>query len=131
MIFPNSSLMRKYLIILILALIGVANAWYLTYETLEIFRAQTAGGPLGALPCDISSSLSCSGILSNPRAIIFTINGFKVAFPMIAAFVYPLLALIALCGYVRKSLTEAKILSVLAFGGMCFNGYVISQEFIV
>ncbi len=83
------------------------------------------------MPCDISSTLSCSGILENPRAIIFSIGEFKVAFPMIALVVYPILVLLALSGYIRKSITEAKILTVMALGGICFNGYVISQEFIV
>lgn len=32
--------MRKYFLIVILAAIGIANAWYLTYETLQIFAAQ-------------------------------------------------------------------------------------------
>lgn len=50
---------------------------------------------------------------------------------MIALVVYPLLFLLGLSGYIRRSLTEAKILTGLALGGICFNGYVISQEIIV
>ena len=123
--------MRKYLIIAILAAIGIFNAFYLTYETLEIFRSQANGGLLGALPCDISDSLSCSGILSNPRAIIFSIGDFKVAFPMIAAVVYPVLFLIALWGWFSKTTCPAKILTAMAAGGMLFNSYVIYQEFVV
>lgn len=123
--------MRKYLIIAILAAIGIFNAWYLTYETLQIFAAQASGGFLGALPCDINSSLSCSGILSNPRAIIFTIGDFRVAFPMIAAVVYPILLIVVLWGWFSKNILAAKTLAVLAAGGILFNGYVISQEIIV
>lgn len=123
--------MSKYLIIAVLAIIGIFNAWYLTYETLQIFATQASGGLLGVLPCDISDSLSCSGILSNPRAIIFSIGDFKVAFPMIAALVYPILLIIALIGWFTKKTCPAKILTGLAIGGTCFNGYVISQEIIV
>ncbi len=140
--------MRKYLIILILASIGIFNAAYLSIHAYQYWDGADASA-LQSLPCDISSKLSCSGILQNPRAIIFEFGGeyancpsdedcityskepFKVAFPMIALVVYPLLFLLALSGYIHKSLTEAKILTILALGGMCFNGYVISQEIIV
>jgi uncharacterized membrane protein len=123
--------MRKYIIIAVLAAIGIFNAWYLTYETLQIFATQASGGLLGALPCDLSSSLSCSGILSNPRAIIFTIDDFKVAFPMIAAVVYPILFIVALMGWFTKKTCPAKVLTGLAAGGILFNSYVIYQEYIV
>ncbi len=123
--------MKEYLIIAILAAIGIFNAAYLTYETLQIFATQANGGILGALPCDINSTLSCSGILQNPRAIIFSVGDFKVAFPMIALVVYPILFLLALVGWFTKKPCPAKVLTALAFGGICFNGYVISQEIIV
>ncbi len=123
--------MRKYLIIAVLAAIGIFNAAYLTFETLQIFATQANGVLLGALPCDINSTLSCSGILSNPRAVIFTIGDFKVAFPMIALVVYPILFLLAMIGWTTKKTCPAKALTALAFGGICFNGYVISQEIIV
>lgn len=123
--------MKRYIIIAVLAAIGIFNAWYLTYETLQIFAAQAQSGLLGTLPCDLSPTLSCSGILSNPRAIIFTIGDFKVAFPMIAAVVYPILLLVALWGWFSKTTCPAKVLTALAGGGILFNSYVIYQEFIV
>ncbi len=122
--------MRTYLIILILACIWVFNATYLSIPAYEYWNGVNATA-LQNMPCDLSSTFSCSGILENPRAIIFSIGEFKVAFPMIALVVYPILVLLALSGYIRKSITEAKILTVMALGGICFNGYVISQEFIV
>ena len=122
---------KKYLLIALLAAIGVGNAWYLTYETLGIFAAQAQGGLLGALPCDLTSTLSCSGILSNPRAVIFTIGEFKVAFPMIAAVVYPILLVVALWGWFSQKILPAKILTIMAGGGILFNSYVIYQEFVV
>lgn len=122
--------MRKYLIILVLALIGVFNAVYLSIPAYEYWNG-TNSFVLQSMPCDISEALSCSGILQNERAIMFSIGDFKVAFPMIALVVYPLLVLLALSGWIRKSLTEAKILTGMAFGGMLFNSYVIYQEFVV
>lgn len=123
-------LMRKYLIILLLALIGIFNAAYLSIHAYEYWNGANATA-LQNMPCDISDSLSCSGILQNPRAIIFSIDSFKVAFPMIALIVYPILALLALIGWITKKTCPAKVLTAMAVGGACFNGYVISQEIIV
>lgn len=117
--------MKKYLIILALALVGVANAAYLSYHAYDFWFGANAEA-LRNLPCDISSMFSCSDILRNPRALVF-----GVPFPMIALIVYPLLTALAVSGWIRQSLTEAKILTALSLGGMCFNGYVISQEYIV
>ncbi len=50
---------------------------------------------------------------------------------MIALVVYPILTLLALIGWFTKKTCPAKVLTGLAVGGMCFNGYVISQEIIV
>lgn len=122
--------MRKYLIIAVLAAIGIFNAIYLSLPAYEYWNGANSTA-LQSMPCDISDSLSCSGILQNPRAIIFSLGDFKVAFPMIAAVVYPILFLIALWGWFSKSLLPAKVLTGLAVGGACFNGYVISQEIIV
>ena len=123
--------MRKlYITILILSLIGIFNAAYLSFHAYQFWDGANSSA-LQSLPCDISSTLSCSGILQNPRAIIFSIGDFKVAFPMIALIVYPILALLALAGLIMQKSCPAKVLTGLALGGMCFNGYVISQEFIV
>lgn len=122
--------MKKYLIIFILATIGIFNAVYLSIPAYEYWNGADSFA-LQSMPCDLSEALSCSGILQNPRAIIFSIGDFKVAFPMIAMVVYPLLALLALSGWIRKSRAEAKIISVMAFGGILFNSYVIYQEFVV
>jgi uncharacterized membrane protein len=122
--------MKKYLIIAVLAAIGIFNAFYLSIHAYEYWNGANSTA-LQSMPCDISSKLSCSGILQNPRAIIFEVNDFKVAFPMIAAVVYPILFLIALWGWFSKSLLPAKILTAMSLGGILFNSYVISQEFIV
>lgn len=122
--------MKKYLVIAVLAAIGIFNAIYLSIPAYKYWNGADSAA-LQMMPCDLSDKLSCSGILQNPRAIILSIADFKVAFPMIAAVVYPILFLIALWGWFSKTTCPAKILTGLAFGGMCFNGYVISQEIIV
>ena len=123
---PETSSSRKiYLIILILALIGVANAAYLSIPAYEYwFWADKLA--LQMMPCDLSDTLSCSGILQNPRSLIF-----GIPFPMIALVVYPILSVIALMGWLRRRTLEAKILTGLSAGGICFNSYVIYQESIV
>ncbi len=122
--------MQKYLIITVLAAIGIFNAIYLSIPAYEYWNGANSQA-LQMMPCDLSEKLSCSGILQNARAIIFSIGDFKVAFPMIAAIVYPILFLIALWGWFSKTTLPAKILTGMAAGGMCFNSYVIYQEFIV
>lgn len=64
--------MKKYLIILILTLIGFSSALYLSIPAYEYWNGENSEA-LQAMPCDISDKLSCSGILKNPRAIIFEI----------------------------------------------------------
>mgnify|MGYP003594222412 CR=1 FL=1 len=122
--------MKKYLVIAVLAAIGIFNAIYLSIPAYEYWNGADSSA-LQMMPCDISDKLSCSGILQNPRAIIFSFGDFKIAFPMIAAVVYPILFLIALWGWFSKTTCPAKILTGLSAGGMLFNSYVITQEFIV
>lgn len=128
--------MKRYLFITILALIGVFNAVYLSIPAYEYWNGVNSAA-LQMMPCDLTDTYSCSSILKNPRAIIFTIpfsdmsEGFKVAFPMIAMVVYPVLFLVALWGWLSKNILPAKILTVLSGGGILFNAYVIYQEYIV
>ena len=117
--------MRKYLIIATLAALGIFNAFYLSIPAYNYWFGADAT-TLQMMPCDLSDSLSCSGILQSPRALIF-----GVPFPMIAAVVYPILFIIALWGWWSKSLLPAKVLTGLSAGGILFNSYVISQEIIV
>lgn len=142
--------MKKYLVIAVLAAIGIFNAIYLSIPAYKYWNGADSAA-LQMMPCDLSDKLSCSGILQNKRAIIFEIGGeksncwpandclitgeikqsFKVAFPMIAAIVYPILFLIALWWWFSKTTCPAKILTGLSAGGILFNSYVISQEIIV
>jgi len=122
--------MKKYLAIIVLTLIGMGSAIYLSIPAYQYWNSAESA-VLQSMPCDISSTLSCSGILQNPRAIIFSIGEFHVAFPMIALIVYPLLFQLAVTGFVTRKVIFVKIITVMAIGGMMFNGYVISQEIIV
>ena len=122
--------MRRYLIIAVLAAIGVFNAVYLSIPAYEFWNGANSAA-LQMMPCDISETLSCSGILQNPRAIIFSVGDFQVAFPMIAMLVYPILFLVALWGWFSKTLLPAKVLTAMSVGGILFNSYVIYQEFVV
>ena len=128
--FLTFFIMKKYLIIAVLAAIGIFNAIYLSIPAYKFWNGADSTA-LQMMPCDVSEKLSCSGILQNIRAIIFSVGDFKVAFPMVAAVVYPILFLIALWGWFSKSMLPAKILTGLALGGMMFNSYVIYQEYIV
>lgn len=117
--------MKKYLIILVLALIGVFNAAYLSWHAYDFWFGANADA-LRMLPCDISATFSCSDILSNPRSLVF-----GIPFPMIALIVYPILTLLTLIGWFTRETWPAKVLTALALGGICFNSYVIYQEYIV
>ena len=64
--------MKKYLIIAVLAAIGIFNAIYLSIPAYKYWNGADASA-LQMMPCDISDKLSCSGILQNKRAIIFEI----------------------------------------------------------
>jgi uncharacterized membrane protein len=120
-----SSQKKIYLVILILALIGVFNAAYLSYHAYGFWFGANADA-LRMLPCDISATFSCSDILSNPRSLVF-----GIPFPMVALIVYPILSIIALIGWMTRTTCPAKILTGLSAGGICFNSYVIYQESIV
>jgi len=66
--------MKKYLIIAVLAAIGICNAFYLSIPAYEYWNSENSAA-LQSMPCDISNKLSCSGILQNKRAIIFELGG--------------------------------------------------------
>lgn len=116
---------KKYIAIIILAFLGIINAFYLSYEAYQIvFAEQTS--LLGTSVCDINETFSCTSFFNDPRSLIF-----GIPFPMIAAVVYPILFGLSLFVFFKKNLTAIKTITVMAFMGLAFNGYVISQEFIV
>ena len=122
MLVPNliETIMKKYLIIAGLSVIAIVNAAYLSYKA-YIFRYIN---PIDATSfCDISKTASCTDVLRDPLS-----NVFGIPFPWIALVVYPILLALAIYGYRKASFKQAKIIAVLAAGGICFNGFIIYRE---
>lgn len=112
--------MKKYRIIIILAVIAFVNAAYLSYKAYYFRYIDPAG--LTSL-CDFSQFNSCSEVLRHPLS-----NVFGIPFPWVALAVYPILLGLAWYGYKHQSYVQAKVLAVLSFLGMCFNGFIIYRE---
>ncbi len=120
--FFNYLLMKKYLVIVALASVALINAAYLSYKA-YFFRFID---PLGLTSfCDFSSFNSCSEVLRSPLSSVF-----GIPFPWVALAVYPVLLGLAWYGHKHQSYTQAKILVVLSFLGMCFNFFIIYREIV-
>lgn len=115
----------KISLIALFAFLGIINAFYLSYEAYQIVFVSTPS-VFGASFCDINSTLSCTNFFQNPRSLIF-----GIPFPMIAAVVYPVLFILSLIALKTQSRKIIMTIMILAFGGIAFNGYIITQEFIV
>lgn len=112
--------MKKYRLIIILSAVALVNAVYLSYKAFY-FRYVD---PLGLTSfCDFSSFNSCSEVLRHPLSSVFS-----VPFPWVALMVYPILLGLAWYGYRHQSYVQAKIIAILSFLGMCFNGFIIYRE---
>ncbi|MDP2837969.1 MAG: vitamin K epoxide reductase family protein [Candidatus Moranbacteria bacterium] len=112
--------MKKYRAIAILSAVALVNAIYLSYKA-YYFRYVD---PLGLTSfCDFSKVNSCSEVLRHPLS-----NVFGIPFPWVALAVYPVLLGLAWYGYKHQSYLQAKILVVLSFLGVCFNGFIIYRE---
>ena len=112
--------MNRYRTIIILSCIALVNAAYLSYKA-YFFRYIDPQGLTSF--CDFSAFNSCSEVLRHPLSSVFSIP-----FPWVALVVYPVLLGLAWYGYRRRSYMQAKILAVLSFMGMCFNGFIIYRE---
>lgn len=113
--------MKKLYAILVLALLSLGNAIYLTIAAFN-YKA----GDTSALFCDIGDTFSCSNLFSFDFAWIF-----GIPFPAIAMVVYPVIALIAVLGILGKMKNHFKILLIIAIMGMMFNSYIIYNEYVV
>lgn len=119
----------KLIIILVLTVLALFNASYLSYDWL--FSIQSASSlyfPVwditwGGSFCDINETLSCSAVLQNPLSQIYWIP-----FPIFALFVYPIIFIVALLGLLWKMKKHFKILAIIATFGIMFNWYFIYQE---
>jgi len=115
------SMKNKYTVILVLALMALANAAYLSYTAYQLLHP--VAGVTVTSACDISPTLSCSNVIIHPDTMIA-----GIPFPYLALVVYPIITLLAIWGLVSMTAKPAKIINWIALGGMLFNGYIISQE---
>lgn len=113
---------KKYIVIVILSVIALFNATYLSQKAYyQQFDHMMSGNSV----CDISSTMSCSLVLQSPYSKVF-----GVPFPYIALFVYPIILIIALMGAKRGTTSNAKFLSVISLMGMLFNFFVMYCEIV-
>lgn len=112
--------MKQYRLIVVLSVIAIVNAAYLSYKA-YFFRYIDPSGLTSF--CDFSSFNSCSEVLRHPLS-----NVFGIPFPWVALIVYPILLGLAWYGYRHQSYVQAKIIAILSFLGMCFNGFIIYRE---
>ena len=118
--------MKKLITIFILALIGSGNAIYLTIMAYSINKWTLGFWTVNSFVCDINSVFSCSSVFSNEFAWIFWIP-----FSLIATFVYPLIAIIALLWILWKIKNPFKITFIIWILWLLFNSYVIYNEYII
>jgi uncharacterized membrane protein len=112
---------NKYIFILVLALVALGNAIYLSYTAYQLLHP--VAGVTVTSGCDINPTFSCSNVIIHPDTMIA-----GIPFPYLALVVYPIISLLALWGLAIKTNKPAKIINWIALGGICFNGYIISQE---
>lgn len=123
-----------YFWLLILSILWVINAFYLSYEAYEItktisqpsFTSILQGWFIKNTFCDINETFSCSSFMSMPDSKIFWIS-----FPYIAAIVYPILTILSLLALRTRNLMFVKIIFIMWLMWIWFNSIVISREFAV
>lgn len=115
---------KKLISIMVLSAIATYNAVYLTIQGYNIkWQSLSEVAPL---PCDISSTFSCSSVFTHDFAWIF-----GIPFPFIAIFVYPIIILVAYLGLIWKIRKHFTILFFMWIGGALFNSYFIYHEILV
>ncbi len=125
----------KLMIICIISVIAIINAFYLSYDWIFDIEQSTnnfifpisnvSGSETAAWAkfCDINETLSCTTVLQNPLSQIY-----GVPFPAIALFVYPVIFLVSLFWLWWVMKNHFKILAAMWLGWISFNGYFIYQE---
>jgi uncharacterized membrane protein len=112
--------MKKYLYIIALSVVAFVDAAYLSYKACMIRFFET---PNVSSFCDVANNVSCTEVLRSPYSQIF-----GVSFPWVALLVYPIIFALAVYGYRKKNLFQAKVIQVLSFLGMLFNFYILYLE---
>lgn len=110
--------MKKFTIIILLAIVATINAWYLTAKAYWILWD-------GQGFCDINSRWSCANVVNHPAAYIW-----PIPFPAIALVVYPIIIALAIMWLYCKDggKKNYKILTFLSAAWALFNWYIIYQE---
>lgn len=111
---------NKYLLIVLLCVVAIANAAYLSNEAYQYMYVDSSA--LSSF-CDLSQNISCSEVLKSPYSRVF-----GIPFPWIALAVYPILLGLAYLGYKSKDVFYAKTIQVLSLLGMLFNFFIIYRE---
>jgi uncharacterized membrane protein len=117
---------NKLIIIILLSLIAVFNASYLTIGAYELLEAKTNSTWIIPFGCDLNSTFSCSWVFTHTFAWPFWIP-----FSLIALFVYPMIILIAGLWLAWKIKNHFTILFYMWIWWFLFNSYFIVNEIIV
>ena len=110
----------KLLVISIISLGALFNAFYLSYDWLFAVNDVLWGWNSF---CNINDTFSCTTVLEHPLSQIYWIP-----FPVIALLVYPIIIIVALLWYFKNIVNHFKILFAMAIGWIMFNWYFIYQE---
>lgn len=112
--------MNKFKIILILSIVALFNAVYLSNKAYQLnyLNPETVSSF-----CDLSKTSSCTEVLKHPLSKVF-----GIPFPWMAVVVYVALIALSYLGYKKKDLWYAKVIQKIAFAGMLFNGFIIYRE---
>jgi uncharacterized membrane protein len=108
-------------ILLTLALLGLANALYLTYQYYVLTHTD-----LTTLPCDLNALFSCSSVLLSPHAQLLGLPVCSVAI----GFYLVLLAVAYRALRVVRPRHHYMALSVLASSGLTLNLVYIHNEYV-
>lgn len=111
--------MKKSLVIIVLCVVAIFNASYLSYKAYEFMSS----GAVSSSFCDLSQTSSCTEVLKHPLSRVF-----GIPFPWIALVVYPALFALAIAAYSSNKISYVKSIQKLSFLGMLFNGFIIYRE---
>lgn len=117
---------NKLIAIIILSMIAVFNAGYLTMSAYELLEAKNSSTWLLPFACDINSTFSCSLVFNHSFSWPF-----GIPFSLIALFVYPTIILIATLWLFWKIRKHFTILFYMWVAWFLFNSYFIVNEVIV
>ncbi len=116
----DNTVKNTFLLIQVLSGLAFINACYLSYKAYFVRFVDPQG--LSSF-CDISNIFSCTDVLRHPLSQVFNIS-----FPWIATAVYPVLFVLALLGHRSGKILYAKVLAVISFLGILFNGFILYRE---